>query len=292
MGDILLLLGHGCVANHKLFREYIGAQFNNVKFSDVPINRNVEFHFILSFAIDYDTSNSPSPTNGKFNVFWDSDNLSPAQVAAIKQQHPNVKVALSLGGDKVKDRFAFFQPSSIASWRANALSSLTQIIKTYHLDGIDVDYEHFKADPETFASCVGWVIQQLKSKKVISFASIAPFDDNEVQNHYLALWRSFGSFIDYVNFQFYAYDRGTTVSQFLNFFNTQSSRYTGAKILTSFSTEAHAGGLLPTNGFFTAVNTLKKQQKLHGIFVWSADDSISNGFRHEVHSQTILASGN
>ena len=35
------------VQNSKLFREYIGAQFNNVKFSDVPINTDVEFHFIL-----------------------------------------------------------------------------------------------------------------------------------------------------------------------------------------------------------------------------------------------------
>jgi len=48
--------------NSNLFREYIGAKFNNVKFTDVPINQNVEFHFILSFAIDYDTSGSPSPS--------------------------------------------------------------------------------------------------------------------------------------------------------------------------------------------------------------------------------------
>ncbi|KAJ0780919.1 putative chitinase [Helianthus annuus] len=75
-----------------LFREYIGAEFNNVKFSDVPINPNVEFHYvILAFAIDYTTSSSSSsPTNGKFNVFWDTDNLSPSQVSSIKNQHSNV----------------------------------------------------------------------------------------------------------------------------------------------------------------------------------------------------------
>ena len=55
--------------NSNLFREYIGAEFNNVKFTDVPINPNVEFHFILSFALDYDTSGNPSPTNGNFNIF-------------------------------------------------------------------------------------------------------------------------------------------------------------------------------------------------------------------------------
>ena len=139
--------------NSNLFREYIGALFKNVKFTDVPINPNAEFHFILSFAIDYDTSGNPSPTNGKFNIFWDSENLSPSQVSSIKNAHPNVKVALSLGGDTVRDVPASFSPSSVDSWVSNAVSSLTRIIKQYQLDGIDIDYEHFKADPDTFAEC-------------------------------------------------------------------------------------------------------------------------------------------
>ncbi|KAE8680477.1 Chitinase 2 [Hibiscus syriacus] len=141
-------------ANSNLFREYIGAEFNNVKFSDVPIHSSVEFHFIISFAIDYDTSGSPSPTNGKFNVFWDSDNLGPSQVSSIKSNHSNVKVALSLGGDSVGDGSAYFNPSSVDSWVSNAVSSLTDIIQQYNLDGVDVDYEHFNADPDTFADFI------------------------------------------------------------------------------------------------------------------------------------------
>lgn len=101
--------------NSNLFREYIAAEFNNVKFTDVPINPGVEFHFLLSFAIDYDTSASPSPTNGKFNIFWDNQNLSPSQVSSIKNSHSNVKVGLSLGGDSVAKGFAFFSPSSVDS---------------------------------------------------------------------------------------------------------------------------------------------------------------------------------
>ncbi|XP_062172285.1 chitinase 2-like [Alnus glutinosa] len=275
-------------ANSNLFREYIGAEFKNVKFTDVPINQNVEFHFILSFAIDYDTSGSPSPTNGKFNIFWDSNNLSPSQVSSIKNTHSNVKVALSLGGDSVGNGFAFFSPSSVDSWVSNAVSSLTMIIKQFHLDGIDIDYEHFKADPNTFAECIGRLITTLKQNKVISFASIAPFDDDQVQSHYLALWRKYGNQIDYVNFQFYAYDKGTSVSQFINFFNTQSSNYNGGKVLASFISDG-SGGLSPENGFFTACNSLKNQQKLNGIFVWSADDSKANGFRYEKQSQALLA---
>lgn len=275
-------------AKSDLFREYIGAEFNNVRFTDVPVNPNVEFHFILSFAIDYDTSSSPSPTNGKFNIFWDTDNLSPSQVSSIKNQHSNVKVALSLGGDSVANGYAYFNPSSVDSWVSNAVSSLTRILQQYNLDGIDIDYEHFQADPDTFAECIGQLITALKRNGVISFASIAPFDDDQVQSHYLALWRKYGHQIDYVNFQFYAYDQGTSVAQFLNYFNTQSSNYNGGKVLVSFISDG-SGGLSPANGFFTACSKLKSQNQLHGIFVWSADDSKAGGFRYEKQSQALLA---
>lgn len=275
-------------AKPHLFREYIGAEFNNVRFTDVPVNPNVDFHFILSFAIDYDTSSSPSPTNGKFNIFWDTDNLSPSQVSSIKKQHSNVKVALSLGGDSVANDHAYFNPSSVDSWVSNAVSSLTQIIQQYNLDGIDIDYEHFQADPDTFTECIGQLITAFKRNGVISFASIAPFDDDQVQSHYLALWRKYGHQIDYVNFQFYAYDQGTSVAQFLNYFNTQSSNYNGGKVLVSFISDG-SGGLSPANGFFTACSKLKSQNQLHGIFVWSADDSKAGGFRYEKRSQALLA---
>ncbi|KAL8191657.1 hypothetical protein R6Q57_028388 [Mikania cordata] len=272
-----------------IFREYIGAEFNNVKFSDVPINPNVEFHYILAFAIDYTTSSSSSPTNGNFNVFWDTDNLTPSQVSSIKSQHSNVKVALSLGGDSVNGGSCYFSPSSVDSWVSNSVSSLTNIIQEYNLDGIDIDYEHFHADPETFAECIGKLITTLKNNGVISFASIAPFDDDEVQSHYQALWKSYGHIIDYVNFQFYAYDEGTTVSQFIKYFETQMSNYEGGSILASFISDG-SGGLAPQNGFFTGCGRLRNQGKLGGIFVWSADDSKALGFRYEKQSQALLAS--
>ncbi|KAH0713269.1 hypothetical protein KY285_008743 [Solanum tuberosum] len=275
--------------NSNIFREYIGAEFKNVKFSDVPIHSGVEFHFILSFAIDYTmSSSSPSPTNGQFNVYWDTDNLTPSAVSAIKNQHSNVKVALSLGGDSVGGSSAYFNPSSVDSWVSNAVSSLTDIIKQYNLDGIDIDYEHFQADPNTFAECIGMLITTLKNNGVISFASIAPYDDDEVQSHYKALWKSYSQVIDYVNFQFYGYDKETTVSQFMDYFSTQRSNYEGGRILASFSTDG-ISGLSPENGFFTACSELKSKGELVGIFVWSADDSKSNGFKYEKQSQALLA---
>lgn len=272
-----------------LFREYIGAEFKGVRFSDVPIHPGVEFHFILSFAIDYDSSSSPSPTNGRFNIFWDTNNLTPAQVASVKSGNSKVKVAVSLGGASVGDgRNVYFSPSDPDSWVSNAVSSLTAIIKQYHLDGIDIDYESFKADPNTFAECIGRLISTLKSRGIISFASIAPFADDGVQNHYLALWSRYGHLIDYVNFQFYAYDAGTSVSQFISYFNEQSQNYGGGKVLVSFISDG-SGGLSPADGFFTACGRLKSEGKLHGIFVWCADDSKAEGFKYEKQSQALLA---
>ncbi|PKI34172.1 hypothetical protein CRG98_045451 [Punica granatum] len=235
-----------------LFREYIGAQFKNVRFSDVPIYGGV---------------------------------------SSIKAQNSKVKVGLSLGGDSVHSSKAYFDPSSAQSWVSNAVASLTSIVQRYNLDGIDIDYEHFKADPETFADCIGQLISSLKNNGVIQFASIAPFADDDVQSHYLALWRKYGQIIDYVNFQFYGYDKGTTVSQFLDYFDQQASNYDGGKVLVSFISDG-SSGLLPENGFFTACSRLKSEGKLNGIFIWSADDSKANGFPYEKQSQEMLASAN
>jgi hypothetical protein len=161
-------------------------------------------------------------------------------------------------------------------------------VKEYNLDGIDIDYEHFTADPNTFAECIGRLLLLLKQNKVVSFASIAPYDDDSVQPHYLALSRKYGHLIDYVNFQFYAYEKGTTIPQFIRYFETQSTNYKGGKVLVSFGTDG-SGGLSPENGFFEACSRLQRQGKLHGIFVWSADDS-KNNFRYEKQSQAFLAS--
>ncbi|GKF49622.1 chitinase 2-like protein, partial [Tanacetum coccineum] len=74
----------------------------------------------------------------------DSDNLSPSQVSSIKSQHSNVKVGLSLSGDSVNGGSCYFSPSSVDSWVSNAVSSLTNIIKDYNIDGIDIDISRNK----------------------------------------------------------------------------------------------------------------------------------------------------
>ncbi|PUZ39024.1 hypothetical protein GQ55_9G247100 [Panicum hallii var. hallii] len=275
-------------ANSNLFREYIGAIFNGVQLSDVPINPNVQFDFILAFAIDYTATDPPTPTNGQFNIFWQESVLTPSAVAAIKQSNPNVRVAVSLGGATVRSSPVFFNITSVDSWVQNAVASLTGMIQQYDLDGIDIDYEQFQADPATFAECVGRLVATLKSNGVIRFASIAPFDDAEVQSHYQALWASYGSVIDYINFQFYAYDSSTTADQYVNHFNDQIANYPGGNILASFSTEPTATSV-PIDRALSACQALQSQGKLYGIFIWVADYSNRQGFKYETQAQALLA---
>ncbi|GKC16124.1 histone H4 [Tanacetum coccineum] len=71
------------------------------------------------------------------------------------------------GGDSVNGENCYFSPLSVDSWVANAVSSLIAIIQEYNLDGIDIDYEHFHADADTFSECIGKLITTLKNNGVI-----------------------------------------------------------------------------------------------------------------------------
>jgi hypothetical protein len=289
-----------------LFREYIGAEGTNVTFADVPVHPGVDFHFILSFAIDYDASYAPPrPTDGRFALFWNEALITPAAVAAAKRRcGSNVRVALSLGGDTVGTgtNATFRVLSSVDAWVSNATSSLTDIVARYGLDGVDVDYEHFgtRETPEVFAECVGRLVRWLKATGTISFASIAPFANPDVQAHYGELWRRYDREFEYVNFQFYAYAANTTVAKFLGYYDEQSRLYNddaagggcagdGKKVLVGFGTDPASGGLKPGKGFFRACRALRRQGRLHGVFVWAADNSAQDGFRYERRAQRFLA---
>jgi hypothetical protein len=284
------------MTNGYLFREYIGAQFTGVQFSDVPINAGVSFHFILAFAIDYlqaSSSSRPTPTNGVFNPFWDTANLSPAAMAATKAAHPNLSIMVGIGGDTVQNTGvnATFAPTSVDSWVANAVTSLSAMINRYGLDGVDVDYEHFgTADVNTFVECMGRMLTQLKARFPNIATSIAPFERPEIQQYYQALWKKYSNVIDYVNFQFYGYGSNTVVDYYVQFYNEQQANYPGGKILASFKTGDVTGLLSPDQGIAGAME-LQRQNKLPGLFIFSADSSKTETykFKYETKAQEIIA---
>uniref|UniRef100_A0ACD5TRN1 Uncharacterized protein n=1 Tax=Avena sativa TaxID=4498 RepID=A0ACD5TRN1_AVESA len=284
------------MTNGYLFREYIGAQFKNVRFSDVPVNPGLSFNFILAFAIDYTPVNQqapPTPTNGVFSAFWDTANLSRADVAAVKAAHPNVSVMLGIGGDSVQDVVKLsFTPRSVGSWVANAVASLSALITQYGLDGVDVDYERFAdgVSVDTFVECIGRLLTQLKAKFPNITTSIAPFEDDTVQRYYKPLWSRYSRVIDYVNFQFYGYGANTDVKTYVMFYDQQQANYPGAKVLASFKTGDVTGLLSPDQGI-SAAKELLRQNKLPGLFIFSADSSkvSTYKFQYETKAQEIVA---
>uniref|UniRef100_A0A803NCZ1 GH18 domain-containing protein n=1 Tax=Chenopodium quinoa TaxID=63459 RepID=A0A803NCZ1_CHEQI len=207
-----------------------------------------------------------------------------------KNKHPNVRVGVSIGGATVSNHPVNFMPSSIDSWVSNAVFSLKDIINKYHLDGIDINYEHFEggSDTQTFVECIGRLIKNLKENNIVKFVSIAPFDDDEVQKRYQALWTKYGKYIDYVNFQFYSYEQITSKSEFITYFKNERENYKDGKILASYISDG-SKGLKPGKKIFKACKKLMEKNLLHGIFIWCADDSKELKFEHEVKAQELLA---
>ncbi|MCO5566712.1 hypothetical protein L7F22_020391 [Adiantum nelumboides] len=291
----------------KVFRHYIGFSSDvDLKLETLPSslvnNMNVEVHFILSFAIDADDVDGDgifNGTNGRFLPYWNSKTLTLDAIRAFKAKHKNVKVMVSLGGDSVSapqnesaPQQVFFSPQTPSSWLQNARTSLTSLVHKYDLDGIDIDYEHFKGSPALFAWCVGELVAHLKLSGTITVASIAPFP--EVESHYVQLWKSHGHLFDYVNFQFYVYPTNSSIQELVDFYNNAAAVYKNGNILASYSTDPDAfthpsiNGITPTNTFLAYAELQCSGQAVYpGMFVWAADTSAPK-FKHEIEGQGLL----
>lgn len=272
------------VSEGKVMMEYIGASGVSVSFDDVPINDEIDFHFILGFAIDADASGNFQ--NGIFSPYWISG-LTPESVAAIKKRHPNVKVMASLSGWSVGAKVLhWYIPVNSEKWITNAVSSLSSIITTYHLDGIDIDYEKFHNSSSTdanFAYCIGELITRLKNQGVISVASIAPFYSTVAP--YIALFQGYGHAIDYVNHQFYT-DKVTTPKGYLAAFELRATQFDKTKLLPAY--EVNGRGI-QGDAFFDALSLLEENGFLvNGVMIFSADASSENNYYYEKKSQAFL----
>ncbi|KAL5230324.1 hypothetical protein ABZP36_029100 [Zizania latifolia] len=295
-------------ANKRVFREYLGAQWSGVRFTDVPVNPHVdEFHYILAFTIDYTAGAAdvpPVPTNGNFRVFWDTRYFTPDAVAEAKRKNSNVRVMLSVGGATVKDVDVVFTPATEDTWVRNAVNTLGAIIDEYHLDGVDIDYEQFhpSVEPDLFTRCIGRLLTELKAGKPAGsfITSIAPYPNKNAQRLYRALWNSeYQMAIDYVNFQFYAYGHNIDVPQYIDRYNEQANapNFPGGRVLAAINTNNPAVvNIVNPDIALEACNQLNQQLggKLPGIFIWSADGSLNQnqGFFYETQAQLILTGGN
>lgn len=146
-----------------------------------------------------------------------------------------------------------------------------------------------KAHPSTFADCIGQLVTTLKKKKLISFASIAPFEDDCPKPLLGVVEKTWCGDIGYMSFQFYAYDKGISIAQFLHYFDEQSSNYEGGKVLVGFIGDG-SGGLPPGKEFLEACEKLKREGRLEGVFVRCADDSKKFKYQNEKEVQDLLVS--
>ncbi|KAK9292375.1 hypothetical protein L1049_020342 [Liquidambar formosana] len=265
----------------KVMMEYIGATGIPVTFDPVPIEDGIDFHFILSFAIDVDPSGEYQ--NGTFSPYWAST-LTPDSVAAVKARHPNVKALLSLSGWSLGDQVLhWYDPVDPQLWISNAFSSLQSLATTYHLDGIDIDYEKFPKHNTTFAYCIGELITLLKNKNVVSLATIAPYYDTA--EYYIELYNGYSDVIDYVNHQFYT-DRVKTPKGYLEAFRLRAEQFDEDKLLPSY--EVNGRGI-QGDAFFQALTLLEGNGfEVNGVMIFSADASSSNGYYYEKKSQAFL----
>jgi hypothetical protein len=261
--------------------EYIGATGQPVTFNPVPVEDNIDFHFILSFAIDADPS--AKPQNRKFSPYW-VDTLTPQSVAAIKERHPNVKALASLSGWSLGGEvLRWYNPENPQLWIINAFTSLTSLAEEYHLDGIDIDYENFPINNASFAYCIGELITLLKNQSVISVATIAPFHTTVLP--YIELFNKYGDVIDYVNHQFYT-DKVTSPKGYLAAFQLRATQFDKDKLLPSY--EVNGRGI-QGDAFFDALNLLEANGfDVNGVMIFSADASSSNNYYYEGKSQAFL----
>ncbi|KAA8547002.1 hypothetical protein F0562_003431 [Nyssa sinensis] len=265
----------------KVMMEYIGATGIPVTFDPVPVEEGIDFHFILSFAIDADPLGNPQ--NGTFSPYWAST-LTPDSVAATKASHPNVKALASLSGwSRGEKVLCWYTPVDSQLWISNAFSSLKSIVTTYHLDGIDIDYENFPKHNQSFAYCIGELITLLKNQSVISVATIASFYSTAIP--YIELFNRYGDVIDYVNHQFYT-DKIKTPAGYLQAFRLRTAQFDKDKVLPSY--EVNGRGI-QGDAFFEALKLLEENEfDVNGVMIFSADASSTNDYYYERKSQAFL----
>ncbi|KAK8484106.1 hypothetical protein V6N11_027708 [Hibiscus sabdariffa] len=265
----------------KVMMEYIGATGAPVKLDAVPIEDGIDFHFLLSFAIDADPSGNAQ--NGKFSPYW-ADTLTPESIAAIKQSHPSVKALASLSGWSIGNKvLRWYNPVDVQQWISNAFSSLSLMARQYHLDGIDIDYENFPRRNSTFAYCIGELITLLKNQSVISLATIAPY--HKTASPYIELFDKYGDVIDFVNYQFYT-DKVRQPRSYVEAFKLRAGQFDENKVLPSY--EVNGRGI-QGEAFFDALRLLEANGfSVNGVMIFSADASSSDHFYYERKSQDFL----
>jgi hypothetical protein len=246
--------------------------------SRVPVSTDpyVTFAFALSFARDQDR-------DGVFLPVWDQQ-ITPDLIAALKRDGGRSFFA-SLGGG---DNFPWVRPSNEQAWIQNAVSSLSSLRNTYHLDGFDINYEQGLDD--SFVPVMSQVIRAMNDypnfpPRFSTNFTLAPF--GATYNTYQQLYEANTTYIPLFNYQIYAEGiEGQGVQGYLNRYaqlaqanpNRELNGYREIGLGIASSTSAPRG--LQPPDIFTVWDNLHSQGAA-SAFIWCLEDSVETNYAIE-----------
>jgi len=239
--------------------------------------------FVLAFA------NDTGIGDGTFQPQWDTDHYSAQNLAGVTAAIPTVNFALSLGGGAAVWNPISSEGNFQEAWISNAVASITGIMQTYGLVGVDVDYEQGpdgSALDDSFIQCMSQVILA-----VPAFWSLAPW--TQTLDTYLDLYDAVADRVrPAINFQAYSMettDPQTYIDQYTNINNDPRVTSHGfANIGLGIDTNTDPGpgnqrGMqFPdiTNFCFSHMTggTGTPNNLFSQAMIWSTEDSCTNGY--------------
>ncbi|KAL5063547.1 hypothetical protein RYX36_025284 [Vicia faba] len=239
-----------------IYRQYIhdipthGINFDLLKFTQID--------FILSFAIEHYDKHGKG--DGCFQPIWKVDGESIEWVKKLKEDHPEVRVFISIGG--VGTEFPF-DPAEKNQWIHNALQTITKILLLYRntIDGIDIHYDVINSSKDDFSFCIGEVIKQLKNDRKLSINVVSIAPTKLVEPYYLKLYKDNKLVIDLVDYQFYN-QKFSSKEQVVELCKKLVIDYDPAKVI--------AGECIPVHTMLEeGIKYLIKHKLIAGIFVWT-----------------------
>ncbi|CAJ1975910.1 unnamed protein product [Sphenostylis stenocarpa] len=267
-----------------IFREYIIGHKPGQELDRFPVEiidkRIHDFHFILAFAADdyvEDPTTKKRQGKGNFSRDWNTEIFNAESVRRLKQDYPNVKVAISFGGHG--SQFPF-NPLNREVWIDNAKKSLSYILLEDFkgplgslIDGIDVYYDYIESSEDDFAYSIGKVIDHLKTLLNGFVVSLAP--SHSVLSHYERLYKANTHRVRWVNYQYY-YQPVPTTPEFVNLHKTLIDIFGSKNLLAGYSTDPNERSKIPLEVFIEGSIQLISSGLLPGLFISDAQSSVNS----------------
>ncbi|EJD45693.1 glycoside hydrolase family 18 protein [Auricularia subglabra TFB-10046 SS5] len=211
--------------------------------------------------------------------------LTDAQRAELKASYATtgIKVVVSAFGSSEVPTTAGTNPATVAN-------NLANFVKTYNLDGVDVDYEDFNAFDSHSGSAENWLIDFTRALRaalpapqyILTHAPVAPWFSPGIWGGggYLKVHNAVGNLIDWYNIQFYNQNDYNSCDTLLNKSGAQWPKSSVFEIAASgvpldkivIGKPGGAGdannGIMPTSTLAQCVSQAKSRGWNAGVMAW------------------------